>query len=180
MPLLLAARLLTPLRCATRRCPTAEPLPQVFHHLPQFLLLLFVLLILVLRRRLSHCLVRFLDVYVQDRLMLLRVGGSLREVLGRQGLNVILRLNQEVIPACTLDLAALELVVGDFLGRAATDPTRDRKLLQTLHALVFPEHYRRAAAILLAEPLYPLELPDRILKLGMILVRKPLSQGLEG
>ena len=112
--------------------------------------------------------------------MLLRVRRSLREVLCRQGLNVILRLNQEVVPACTLDLGALELVVGDFLGRAATDPTRDRKLLQTLHALVFPEHYRRAAAILLAEPLYPLELSDRVIKLGMILVRKPLSQCLEG
>jgi hypothetical protein len=74
--------------------------------------------------------------------MLLRVGGSLREVLGRQGLNVILRLNQKMVPACTLDLAALELVVGNFLGRAATDSTRDRQLLQTLHALVFPEHYR--------------------------------------
>jgi hypothetical protein len=74
--------------------------------------------------------------------MLLRVGGGLREVLGRQGLNVILRLNQKLVPACTLDLAALELVIGDFFGRTATDPTRDRQLLQTLYALVFPEHYR--------------------------------------
>jgi hypothetical protein len=74
--------------------------------------------------------------------MLLRVGGGLREVLGRQGLNVILRLNHEVVPACTLDLVSLELVVGYFLGRAATDATRDRQLLQTFHALVFPEHYR--------------------------------------
>ena len=85
-----------------------------------------------------------------------------------------------MVPACSLDLVALELVIGYFLGRAATDPTRDRQLLQTLHALVFPEHYRRAAAILLAEPLYPLELPHRVLKLGMILIRIALSQGLEG
>jgi hypothetical protein len=85
-----------------------------------------------------------------------------------------------VVPACSLDLVALELVIGYFLGRAATDPTRDRQLLQTLHALVFPEHYRRAAEILLAEPLYPLELPHRLLKLGMILIRIALSQGLEG
>jgi hypothetical protein len=61
--------------------------------------------------------------------VLLRVGGGLREVLGRQSLNVILRLNQEVVPASTLDFGTLELVVGDFLGRAATDPTRNCQLL---------------------------------------------------
>jgi hypothetical protein len=73
--------------------------------------------------------------------MLLRIGGGLREVLGRQSLNVILRLNQEVVPASTLDLGAFKLIIRDFLGRAATDPTRDRQLVQTLYALVFPEHY---------------------------------------
>jgi hypothetical protein len=85
-----------------------------------------------------------------------------------------------VVPASTLDLGVLELVTGDFLGWAATDPTRDRQLLQTLHALVFPEHYGRATTILLAKPLYTLELPDCELKLSLILVRIPLSQGLEG
>jgi hypothetical protein len=62
MPLLLATRLLPLYRCAPRRGPAAEPLPQVFHHLSQFLLLLLVLFILVLRSRLSYCLARFIDV----------------------------------------------------------------------------------------------------------------------
>ena len=125
MPLFLpAAQLLASIRCAIHRGrrPAAEPLPQIFHHLSQLLLLLLVLL---LRCRLS--LARFLDVMIQDLLLvLLRIWGRLRGVLRRQSLNVILRLNQEMAPASTLDLAALELVIRDFFGWTATDPTRDR------------------------------------------------------
>ena len=125
MPIFLpAARLLASIRCAICRSrrPAAEPLPQVFHNLSQLLLLLLVLLLIC---RLSWAM--FLDVMIQDLLLvLLRIWGRLRGVLSRQSLNVILRLNQEMAPASTLDLAAFELVIRDFFGWTAMDPTRDR------------------------------------------------------